>query len=109
MPPVVPSVRRSTAEGRCPWYFSSAGLGSNMSSCEGPPTMKSTMLCLAFGGKLGNLGAAAPTEAAARACSSDNIPRRPMEPRPPVREAIKSRREELFGLLVGKLFIDIHA
>src|ERR1700678_2066362 len=108
MPPVGRSVRRSTAEGRCPWYFSNAGFGSNMSSCEGPPTMKSTMLCLALGGKLGNFGGVAPVVAAARACSSDNIPRRPMEPRPPVREAIQSRRERWFGLLVGKLFIDIH-
>ena len=30
-----------------------------MSSCEGPPTMNSTMLCFAFGGKFGNFGAAA--------------------------------------------------
>ena len=36
-PPVTRSVRRSTESGRWPWYFSSAGLGSNMSSCEGPP------------------------------------------------------------------------
>src|SRR5215469_765659 len=57
-PPVVRSVRSSTDEGRCPWYFESDGLGSNMSSCDGPPTMNSTMLCFAFGGKLGNFGAA---------------------------------------------------
>src|SRR6202041_2188040 len=69
--------------------------------------MKSTMLCFALGGKLGNFGGAAPTDAAARACSSDNMLRRPMEPRPPVREAIQSRRERLFGLLVGNLLIDI--
>ena len=33
-----------------------------MSSCEGPPTMKSTMLCFAFGGKFGKLRHAAGAE-----------------------------------------------
>ena len=42
-----------------------------------PPTMNSTMLCFAFGAKLGNLGAVA------RACPSVNILSKPTEPSPP--------------------------
>src|ERR1039457_4806357 len=89
-PPVTRSVRKPAVEGgRWPAYFWSDGLGSNMSNCDGPPTRNRKMLCLAVGRKCG------PTvwTGAARACSSASMPAKPMEPRPPHREPITSRRE----------------
>src|SRR5437764_4363865 len=72
-----------------------------MSNWEGPPTMKSTMLCLALAGKLGNFGVG---NSAARSGFSESMPARPRKPSPPDREEIHSRRENLFGV-----FVDIMA
>ena len=55
--PVFRSVRR-LVEGRgLPWYLSSIGLGSNVSTCDGPPFMNRKMTLLARGPKWGGLGA----------------------------------------------------
>ena len=78
-----------------------------MSSCDGPPTMKSTMLAFAFGVKLGNFGAAGAGAAtrevlAARNCSSENMPAKPSAPMPPVRDEIQSRRERFFFIIMAR-------
>ena len=49
--PVFRSVRRLGVGSVLPWYFASSGLGSNVSTCEGPPFMKRWTTCLAFGAK----------------------------------------------------------
>src|SRR3569623_994528 len=43
--------------GSCPAYFSRAGFGSNVSTCDGPPFMNRWITALARGGKCGALGA----------------------------------------------------
>ena len=40
-----------------PWYLSSSGLGSNVSTCDGPPFMNRWTTCLALAGKCGGRGA----------------------------------------------------
>jgi hypothetical protein len=52
-PPVCRSVRRSTELGRWPSYLARIGLGSNISSCDGPPAMNRKMTFLAFTGRCG--------------------------------------------------------
>ena len=48
------SVRMVDAERDAgPRTLASIGLGSNMSSCEGPPVMKRKMTCFALGGRSG--------------------------------------------------------
>src|SRR5713226_1055877 len=57
---ISPPVRRSvlrTLEGVCPLYRARAGLGSNVSTCDGPPFMKTWMMRLARGRKCGSFGA----------------------------------------------------
>ena len=68
-----------------------------MSNCEGPPTMKRTMLCLALAGKFGNFGTPESAGPSARSCSWASTPARPSRPRPPESDAIQSRRESEFG------------
>ena len=48
-----------------PLYFASIGLGSNVSTCDGPPFKNRKITCLAFGVKCGALGASDPTSARA--------------------------------------------
>ena len=55
-PVVLRSVLRSAAGGRLPLYFSSAGLGSNVSTCDGPPFMNKWITCLARGAKWAGFG-----------------------------------------------------
>ena len=54
--PVLRSVRRLSMGNGLPAYFCSAGFGSNVSTCEGPPLAKIWMTCLALAGKWGALG-----------------------------------------------------
>ena len=49
--PVLRSVRRFGAGSGLPWYFASNGLGSNVSTCDGPPFMNRWTTCLALAGK----------------------------------------------------------
>src|SRR5689334_17444826 len=51
--PVFLSVRRYSPGNGWPAYFVSAGLGSNVSTCDGPPLRKKWTTRLAFGGKCG--------------------------------------------------------
>ena len=55
---------------------------------------------LGLGREIGELRSGVPVGVAARACSSDSMPARPMEPSPPDSDAIQSRRESLFVLSV---------
>ena len=57
---ILPRFRRPVATeagGSCPAYRSSAGLGSNVSTCDGPPFMNRKMTRLARAGKCDALGA----------------------------------------------------
>ena len=47
--PVLRSVRRFGFGSGLPWYLSSSGLGSNVSTCDGPPFMNKWTTRLAFG------------------------------------------------------------
>jgi hypothetical protein len=53
MKPVPRLFLKSSPVGCWPAYFSSAGLGSNVSTCEGPPFMKRKITRLALGAKCG--------------------------------------------------------
>ncbi len=55
--PFLRSPGRPTAGGAWPAYRSRAGLGSNVSTCDGPPFMNRKMTRLARAGKCGGLGA----------------------------------------------------
>src|SRR6266581_3773546 len=55
--PVFRSVARLAVGRSLPAYFSSAGLGSNVSTWDGPPLAKIWITRLAFAGKCGCLGA----------------------------------------------------
>src|SRR3954453_16324683 len=57
---ILPLLRRPVmieAGGAWPAYFSSAGLGSKVSTCDGPPFMNRKITRLARAGKCGGLGA----------------------------------------------------
>ena len=56
----------------CPAYFSSAGLGSNVSMWLGPPFMKHQMTDLAVGLWCGFLAASGPPPAAAKSLSPNS-------------------------------------
>src|SRR5579884_2870002 len=53
-----------------PAYFSSAGLGSKVSTCDGPPFMNKKMTRLARGGKCGAFGASGLLAALTAACTA---------------------------------------
>src|SRR5690348_9845895 len=55
--PVLRSVRRFSIGNCLPVYLASEGLGSNVSTCDGPPFMKRWMTRLALAGNCGALGA----------------------------------------------------
>ena len=48
--PVLRSVSTVPPGSGWPWYLSSIGFGSKLSTCERPPFMKRKMTCLAFAG-----------------------------------------------------------
>src|SRR5690242_6173726 len=58
--PVLRSVFRLEEGIGLPVYFCSSGLGSNVSTWEGPPFRKRKMTCFAFAGKWGDFGASGP-------------------------------------------------
>src|SRR5688500_4285349 len=55
------------AGGLPPWCYVSIGLGSNVSTCDGPPFMNRKMTRLARAGKWGGFGAIGLADASARA------------------------------------------
>ena len=55
--PVLRSVFRLPAGMGLPLYLSSIGLGSKVSTCDGPPFRNRKMTCFALAGKWGALGA----------------------------------------------------
>ena len=96
-PPVLRSVDKSAASGRWPLYLSNAGLGSKVSTCEGPPFINKWMMCLARGAKCGAFGAKGlslmPAGASAASVPSPAImPAMPSMPRPVPIFWIYSRR-----------------
>src|SRR5699024_4968004 len=79
--------------GRSPWCFERAGLGSNVSTCDGPPFMNRKMTLLALGAKWGGFGASGlVAERSARADSPARAPARPSVPKPPPIRRSHSRR-----------------
>ena len=78
--PVFRSVRSVSGSG-CPACFASAGLGSNVSTCDGPPLQKKWITRFALPAKCGCFGANG-LAASARFPSSHNRPARPRAPRP---------------------------
>ena len=60
--PVLRSVATVPPGSGCPWYFSSIGFGSKLSTCDSPPFMNRKMTCLARAGwcrPFASVGAAA--------------------------------------------------
>src|SRR4051812_25220666 len=98
-----PLVRRSVFlsedGGFWPLYLTRAGLGSNVSTCDGPPFMNRWMTRLAFALKCGLLGdsgllpPATKGAAASSGCSCASRAARPSDPRPVPTRASISRRE----------------
>ena len=99
--PVLLELERAAASGRrsgarCadrwtpaagPGYFTSAGLGSNMSTCDGPPVRNRMMTCLAFA-RHARTGCSGP--AAARPRAGVRQQRGTARPRPRRRTSIES-------------------
>ena len=74
--PVRRSVLISPVGSGCPWYFSSIGLGSKVSTCETPPFMNRKMTFFARGSKSG-LGSGVPIdETSPFEASSIDVPTR---------------------------------
>src|ERR1700693_2890245 len=93
--PVLRSVFRLPLGMGWPLYFCSIGLGSNVSTWEGPPLRKRKMTCLAVAvkcGALGAIGAVAPARVfvaaapgrvlVAACCDASRIPASPAMPKP---------------------------
>lgn len=78
--PVLRSVFRLPLGMGWPLYFCSIGLGSNVSTWEGPPLRKRKMTCLAVAGKCGALGAIGAGVSAV--CVAFRIPASPAMPKP---------------------------
>ena len=77
----LPRLRRpvaTVAGGSCPEYRSSAGLGSNVSTCDGPPFMNRKITRFARAGKCGAL---APSGSRATLLSSPSAPAARADPR----------------------------
>src|SRR5690242_13914591 len=68
--PVLRSVGRLPVGSGLSAYFSSSGLGSKLSTWEGPPLRKKWITRLALAGNIGGLGASGLTAAAAPAAAS---------------------------------------
>src|SRR6185437_5546920 len=68
LPPPLPRLVPSFVS---PLYFASAGLGSNVSTCEGPPFINRKMTRLARGVKWGALGASGLLAPLVAACSEE--------------------------------------
>src|SRR5205807_734113 len=87
--------------GCCPSYFASAGFGSNVSTCDGPPFMNRKITRFARGANCG-IGPLAPTDAIALCPSS---PARPTTPKPAHVCRSICRRLRRFGLIDIKRLI----
>src|SRR5829696_6760590 len=78
--PVFRSVRKLVVGSGLPWYLSSSGLGSNVSTWDGPPFMNRWTTCFAQAGKCGFFGAsgfgASPWSRSARARDPNPRPER---------------------------------
>ena len=100
--PVLRSVRRFGPGRGLPWYFASIGLGSKVSTCDGPPFMNRWTTCLALPGNWGDLGAIGPSDRdrcggtrrgdQSRERSSARTPARPIIPNPMPHRPSSSRR-----------------
>src|SRR5579883_265345 len=114
--PVFRSVRRLGFGRFLPWYFASIGLGSKVSTCDGPPFMNRWTTCLALPGKCGDFGAIGPSEPddddpvrtagiPPIARSSARTPARPSSPNPMPDRPSSSRRvrAEVVSRRHGKL------
>src|ERR1041384_3025874 len=96
--PVLRSVAIDPPGSGCPWYLSSIGLGSKLSTCDRPPFMKRKMTCFARAGK-----SSLRPSSAAREIDCDTIPANAIIPNPlPIRLnasrlviAISIHKEEL--------------
>src|SRR6478736_5446179 len=89
--PVLRSVRSVSGKG-WPACLARAGLGSNVSTWEGPPLQKKWMTRLAFAAKWGSLGARGLVGSAARVAWSARRVERPRRPRPEPALVNNSRR-----------------
>ena len=89
-PRVPRSVLRPAAEGFLPLCLARAGLGSKVSTCDGPPFMNRWMMRLALGAKCERFGARG-LAAALASCSASRAAR-PSDPRPVPMRASHSRR-----------------
>src|ERR1700722_15136197 len=105
--PVFRSVFRLPLGMGWPLYFCSIGLGSNVSTWEGPPLRKRKMTCLADAAKCGALGAmgvAAPARVFVSAgCDASRIPANPAMPKPVPMVRSICRRDGLKIILVLSL------
>src|SRR5436305_2894075 len=77
-----------TVAGVEPWCFVSIGLGSKVSTCDGPPFMNRKMTRFALGAKCGAFGA----RGLAALASEARTPARPRAPKPPPIRRSQSRR-----------------
>src|SRR5580700_9416978 len=92
-PPVRRSVLTSEEGGRWPLYLVSAGFGSNVSTCDGPPFMNRWITRFALPGKCGCRGAKGDRCGdAVRAPSEASRFIRPREPKPKPQRVSISRR-----------------
>src|SRR5580700_5848767 len=111
--PVLRSVSRLPLGMGWPLYFCSIGLGSNVSTWEGPPLRKRKMTCLAVAvkcGALGAIGAVAPARVfvaaapgrvlVAACCDASRIPASPAMPKPVPMVRSICRRDGLKIILV---------
>src|SRR5438093_918068 len=81
--PVLRSVRRFAVGSGLPAYLARSGLGSNVSTWEGPPFMNRWITRLAFAGKCGDFGASGlinRSAVAAGAPSAPSVPSSPVSP-----------------------------
>src|SRR3954447_22972805 len=92
----------SDSGGASPLCLLSNGLGSKVSTCEGPPFMKRKMTRFALGAKCGAFGASGLTAASARAGRADSsasTPASPRAPKPPPIRRSQSRRVQAVAIL----------
>src|SRR5262245_27124154 len=86
--------------GRWPLYLASAGLGSKVSTCDGPPFMNRKITRLALGAKSGCFDGSG-SDVASSSPASPSTPARPNVPKPvPTRRSISRR---VIGSCIGVL------
>src|SRR5215467_3680116 len=92
--PVLRSVRMAPLGRGWPWYLSSIGLGSKLSTCERPPFMNRKMMCLARASwcRPPLAKVPAPLCCCARAIDSLTSPANAVMPKPPPMRQSASRR-----------------